>query len=242
MQAGEGAGLTKAQIDALDGMFKVTAFSTDPTSAYTTFKTAFGIGSTQPEPPVPEPPTPSRTLQSISATYSGGDVPVGTTLTTLTGIVVTAHYSDGSTEQVSGYQLSGTIVKGLNTITVTYQSKTTTFTVNGIERVRKEYKVLGTFPAKCTWNPITFNIEPALEEYTSHDIEYDAEIDVQSVSSQNVYLHTAIIGRSTVGFGNTMADKGKTGTLKFVGKQVSHATKANKFQVCCKTTDSGASG
>lgn len=39
-----GAGLTITQINALDGMFKKVAFSEDPTSAYTAFKMAFGIG------------------------------------------------------------------------------------------------------------------------------------------------------------------------------------------------------
>ena len=72
------------------------------------------------------------TLQSISATYTGGEVAVGTFLDSLTGITVTAHYSDGSTANVTGYILSGTIVEGENTITVSYKGKTTTFKVNGV--------------------------------------------------------------------------------------------------------------
>ena len=72
------------------------------------------------------------TLSSISATYSGGDVAVGTAVTALTGIVVTAHYSDGSTEEVTGYTLSGEIAEGSNTVTVSYSGKTTTFTVTGV--------------------------------------------------------------------------------------------------------------
>ena len=71
------------------------------------------------------------TLTSISATYTGGDVTVGTSLNDLTGITVTAHYSDGSTANVTGYTLSGTIAEGSNTITVSYGGKTTTFTVVG---------------------------------------------------------------------------------------------------------------
>lgn len=71
------------------------------------------------------------TLTSISATYTGGDVAVGTSLDDLTGITVTAHYSDGSTVNVTGYTLSGTIAEGSNTITVSYGGKTTTFTVIG---------------------------------------------------------------------------------------------------------------
>lgn len=70
------------------------------------------------------------TLSSISVTYSEGIVPAGTTLDQLTGIVVTATYSDGTTETVTDYTLSGTLTAGQdNTVTVTYQGKTATFTV-----------------------------------------------------------------------------------------------------------------
>ena len=82
------------------------------------------------EPVVPDDP--EVTLTSISATYSGGDVAVGTALTSLTGIVVTATYSDGNTAPVTGYTLSGEIAEGSNTITVTYEGKTATFTVTGV--------------------------------------------------------------------------------------------------------------
>ena len=79
-----------------------------------------------------EPDEPEVTLSSISATYNGGDVAVGTAVTDLTGIVVTAHYSDGSSEPVTGYTLFGTIANGNNTVTVTYKGKTTTFIVVGV--------------------------------------------------------------------------------------------------------------
>ena len=74
---------------------------------------------------------PEVTLSSISATYTGGNVAVGTAVNNLTGITVTAHYSDGTTAPVTGYTLSGTIAEGINTITVSYGGKTTTFTVTG---------------------------------------------------------------------------------------------------------------
>lgn len=75
------------------------------------------------------------TLSSISATYTGGDVAVGTALTDLTGITVTATYSDGSTANVTDYTLSGEIVEGSNTITVSYGGLETTFTVVGVAYV-----------------------------------------------------------------------------------------------------------
>ena len=78
-----------------------------------------------------EEPT-DKTLSSISATYTGGDVAVGTASTDLTGITVTATYSDGSTKTITDYTLSGEIVEGENTITVTYEGLTATFKVTGI--------------------------------------------------------------------------------------------------------------
>lgn len=126
---GEG-GLTAAQISALDGMFKIAAYTEDATAAYTALKTAFGIVDDEPE----EPDEPEVALTSISATYSGGDVAVGTALTDLTGIVVTATYSDGSTANVTDYTLNGEIVEGENTITVSYGGKTTTFAVTGYKK------------------------------------------------------------------------------------------------------------
>lgn len=75
--------------------------------------------------------TTEKTLTSISATYSGGSVPVGTAVTALTGIVVTAYYSDGSSAAVTDYTLSGTIAEGENTVTVSYGGKTATITVIG---------------------------------------------------------------------------------------------------------------
>lgn len=72
------------------------------------------------------------TLTGITATYSGGDVAIGTAVTSLTGIVVTAYYSDDTSENVTGYTLSGTIAEGSNIVTVAYGGKTATITVTGV--------------------------------------------------------------------------------------------------------------
>ena len=87
-----------------------------------------GSGGEAPE----EPDQPEKTLVSISAAYSGGEVAVGMALTELDGITVTATYSDGSTAVVAGYTLSGEIAEGSNTITVSYGGKTATVTVVGV--------------------------------------------------------------------------------------------------------------
>lgn len=73
------------------------------------------------------------TLVSISAVYTqSGTVYDTDTLNSLkANLVVTATYSDSSTATVpsDNYALSGTLAEGTSTITVTYQGKTTTFTV-----------------------------------------------------------------------------------------------------------------
>lgn len=132
----QNSALNAAQINALDGMFKVCAFTkADVSAEYNAFKTAFGIdGEVKPDiPDVPDvPDVPEKTLTSISAVYSGGSVTAGTAVSDLTDTVVTAHYSDGTSETVTGYTLSGTISEGSNTVTVTYQGKTAIFTVTGV--------------------------------------------------------------------------------------------------------------
>ena len=124
------SGLTQTQINALDGMFKVCAYddSKDYTGAYTTFKQAFGIESGGEV----EPDNPEITLSSISVSYTGGEVTTGTALSDLKGITVTGTYSDGTTKTITGYTLSGEILEGENTITVSYSGKTATFKVTGI--------------------------------------------------------------------------------------------------------------
>lgn len=72
------------------------------------------------------------TLTSITATFVQGDTAVypSTSLADLKSMLtVTAKYSDGSTAEVDGYTLSGTLAEGDSTVTVSYSGCTTTFTV-----------------------------------------------------------------------------------------------------------------
>ena len=73
------------------------------------------------------------TLSSITAVYTqSGTVYDTDSLDSLkTDLVVTAHYSDSSSETVAAadYTLSGTLTAGTSTVTVTYQGKTDTFDV-----------------------------------------------------------------------------------------------------------------
>ena len=134
-------GMTKTAKTLILSLFRNAAYtSAGMGNVLTQLEALWNGGEVEPdEPDVPvepdipdEPEEPEVTLTSISASYSGGDVTAGTDVSALTGIVVIAHYSDGTSETVTGYTLSGTIAEGSNTITVSYGGKTTTFTVTGV--------------------------------------------------------------------------------------------------------------
>jgi hypothetical protein len=136
VSGGNGDGLSITEKNLILGLFRNAAYvSADMNATFTQLETLWSGsgdsgGETPDEPDVPV--TPTVTLTSISASYSGGSVPVGTAVTALTGIVVTAHYSDGTSEAVTGYTLYGTIAEGSNTITVSYGGKMATITVTAV--------------------------------------------------------------------------------------------------------------
>ena len=74
---------------------------------------------------------PPAELSSISAIYTqSGTVYPSTSLDSLkSDLVVTAHYTDSTSEAVTSYTLSGTLSVGTSTVTVSYGGKTTTFNV-----------------------------------------------------------------------------------------------------------------
>lgn len=77
------------------------------------------------------------TLQSISAVYNQGSTVIypNSSLNDLkAGLTVTGTYTDNSTETITDYELSGTLTEGTSTITVTYNSLTTTFDVTVINK------------------------------------------------------------------------------------------------------------
>lgn len=92
--------------------------------------TASSAGEIAPSLPS-DPEDPEVILTHISASYSGGSVAVGTSVQDLTGIEAVAFYSDGTSETVTGYTLSGEIAEGSNSITVSYGGKTAVITVVG---------------------------------------------------------------------------------------------------------------
>lgn len=75
---------------------------------------------------------PPANLVSISAVYtqSGTVYDTDSLDSLMSDLIVTAHYSNGTSETVNNYTLSGSLTTGTSTITVSYGGKTDTFTVS----------------------------------------------------------------------------------------------------------------
>lgn len=71
--------------------------------------------------------------QSITAQYTGGNLTVGTSIPR-NNVIVTVHFSNGNSDTVTNFTLNPTTVQqvGSNTITVNYNSLTTTINVTGV--------------------------------------------------------------------------------------------------------------
>lgn len=115
-------GISDRAAELLIGILRSAVYTADLSESIASLQDALAGGSEEPV----------KTMTGITAGYTGGSVTVGTALTDLTGIVVTALYSDGSTETVTDYSLSGTIAEGGNTITVSYNGFAASFAVVGI--------------------------------------------------------------------------------------------------------------
>lgn len=119
-------------------------------------------------------------LISISAVYTqSGTVYDTDSLDSLKAdLVVTAHYTDGTSENVLLYALTGILSVGVSTITVTYGGKTTTFNVT----------VTSETPTEYTW----------LYEYTDGLLSAQDYASIattgtatETISDDALYLHTA---------------------------------------------------
>lgn len=171
---GAGTGLSTEAIDKLEEVGNYLAYTTANGGSKWTELIAILRGASGGE----EPENPEVTLTSISTSYSGGDVAVGTSLNDLTGITVIAHYSDGSTTEVTDYTLSGTIAEGNNTITVSYGGKTTTFTVVGyVEQEEPDTPVDTTEPVYQLAQATTFDGTNHVDTgYILNDVDKDWSI------------------------------------------------------------------
>lgn len=133
------------------------------------------------------------TVVSISAVYTqSGTVYDTDSLDSLKAdLVVTATFSDSSTEVVpsADYTLTGTLTVGTSTITVAYGGKTTTFTVTvtqGVERVSGAYLIYDARDiTDSTWTPRVGEISATISGATKSGdtLLFDGTNDVVYLNS-----------------------------------------------------------
>ena len=232
-QNGAGGGVTTEQANSLWAIMQKTAFSEQLTDEeLNAFKTAWGIGGEE-EPDEPnEPDNPEVTLTSISATYTGGEVAVGTSVNSLTGITVTATYSDGSTKTVTGYTLSGTIAEGSNTIKVSYGGKTAAFTVTGVaesggEETGVSNEITWTDGVPYTYTSISGYVEKTDGSFTDHSTWHRTPyLYCENASKLRVSVRTANtqMGSTAVCDFNAFYDKDKNFIESFSFLGIDQAT------------------
>lgn len=115
---GGGAGMTKAQVHALDGLFKIAAYKEDASAAYAVFRSAFGIGD---DPVVPdEPDVPDVPDEPDEPDVP--DVPVVVTYTVTNNLTgVTSDNAATSVEEGAAYRATLAVADGfvLNSLAVT---------------------------------------------------------------------------------------------------------------------------
>lgn len=125
------------------------------------------------------------TLAKITADYLGSRLPVGSEIST-SNIRVTAHYTDGTTEEVFNYTLSTRTVdkEGDNVITITYNSLTSnilvTGFVNNVARISASYS--GTVLAGQPLDSTKLTITATYEDGSSAVITKDYTINTYTIT------------------------------------------------------------
>lgn len=183
------AALTKGTDYTLSGTLtsgQTNTITVTGKSTYAGFTTTFSVTVEEAAP----------TLTGLTATYTGGTVAAGTTLSQLTE-VVKATYSDGTTSAAltkgTDYTLSGTLTAGqANTVTVTgkgtYAGFTTSFSVTvDAAVVENNYWVSESVTGSASSN-ITFPIS----DFDASDLEKIRYIDITGTKNNVNPLGTEI--------------------------------------------------
>lgn len=197
-----GSGLSKTAAALLIEILRHAVYENGQSSNIDALEEAL-LGSGQPDAPV-------VTLARITAAYSGGSVPVGTSVNALTGITVTGHYSDGSSAPVTGYSLSGTIAfAGANTVAVIYSGLTAYFTVTGVAKTLTGITAVYTGGSVPVGTAVT-----ALVEQVSVTASYDDGTSA-SVSGFSLTGQISNVGSNTV----TVTYQDATATFTVTGTE-----------------------
>ena len=169
---------------------------------------------------------PDATLESISAVFTQGSATIYDTdsLDILRQyLVVTATFSDSTTETVTGYTLSGTLSEGTSTITVSYGGKTTTFTVTVTGWDFEWYATSGSLPAGFNNSGVTWgtnneyaNIKQPIYQIPYSDIDVEFEVAWLTIPTESQRQSMQIIFSNAAKYATKMYSPNNTNNVQFV--------------------------
>lgn len=153
----------------------------------------------------------AKTLESISATFnSSASITTDNVLDDLRPyLTVLATYADSTTSTITNYSLSGNLNVGTNTITVTYNNKTATFTVNVTQAEATLQSISATFNQGSVVIYENSSLE-SLKPYLTVTANY-SDSTTQTVTNYTL-SGTLTKGTSTI----TVSYSGKTATFRVV--------------------------
>ena len=154
----------------------------------------------------------AATLNFITAIFTQGSAVIyeNDSLDTLTQyLAVTGNYSIGQTtytEAITNYTLSGTLEEGTSTITVTYENKTATFTVNVTSSFPSEYQKVEYIGASGSQGVVFDDIKaPNATELAKYEYDIDCKFDEwNSVSGTNIVASFGSNGGMWLGYNNSI--------------------------------------
>lgn len=162
----------------------------------------------------------ATTVSSISAVYtqSGTVYNIDTLDSLKADLVVTAHYSDSSTQTVPAayYTLSGTLTVGTSTITVSYGGRSTTFSVEVTDVVPAGYESVD-----YIFSPNSSSAGPIVDTGVRFSGVGDATIEISFMdySTANSYPIGCLDSTTTneIGFGVSIRNDSNKDVIAFTG-------------------------
>lgn len=177
-------------------------------------------------------------LDSITATYTqSGTVYDTDTLDSLKAdLVVTAHYSDSSTQTVpsADYTLSGALTVGTSTITVSYGGKTTTFNVTVTEYAvpllynwdltqsltdTEQGLVVDTNGTFAEGTGLSFTAENMYADFGAYELDRTYELTIEALNRSNTTSYRRFLmtykTNNTSYYGNGLIFSSNKGGVEF---------------------------
>lgn len=186
---------------------------------------------------------PPLDVLSISASYTqSGTVYDTDSLDSLRkNLVVTAYYSDSTSDVVTSYTLSGTLAEGTSTITVTYGENTATFNVTVTESpLPSDYTMVPWVGSLDTGTTSGYFVDTGVTPSANSDIVVQIAFMLTKEGSSAKYFiasNSGTGGGGSVGFGVSVGSANTTaGAFNGIGSTIEPNGGNSMVNVYCDVT------